>query len=203
MPDQEDLSPFAELALGLDMNLGDERAGGIENEQIAGPRGRRHGLRHAMGGEHDGRAGIRDFVQFLDEDGALGLEALYHVAVMDDGMAHINGRAVFGEGELDDLDGAVDAGAEATRSGEIDGERGTVGLPPVGLDRASHLRLGESANLAASRSSLALSRLLTTDSLARKGSKKPATRDISKLILERARHIRRGCLACQAEDGVR
>ena len=116
MPDQQDFAPLAELALGLDMHLGDERAGGIEKEQIPRPRRLGHRFRHAMGREHDGRAGIRDFVQFLDEDGALGLEALDHIAVMDDFMAHIDGRAVFGERKLDDLDGAVDAGAEAARA---------------------------------------------------------------------------------------
>jgi hypothetical protein len=43
---------------------------------------------------------------------------------MDDLMTHIDWRAIFGEGQLDDLDGAIDAGAESTRSGEIDGKRG-------------------------------------------------------------------------------
>src|SRR3990170_3077658 len=101
-----------------------------------------------MGREYDGRPGIRDFVQFLDEDGALGLEALHHVAVMDDGMAHIDGRTVFSERKLDDLDGAVDAGAETARGGEIDGEGRTVGPPPIGLDRAGHRSPGGNVKLA-------------------------------------------------------
>ena len=138
MADQQDLAALAELALGLDMHLGHQRAGGIEKEQIAGARRLGHRLRHAMSGEHDGRAGVRDFVQFLDENRALGFETFHHVAVMDDVMAHIDGRAVFGERQLDDLDGAVDAGAEAARRGKIDGEGRTVGLPPIGLDRAAH-----------------------------------------------------------------
>src|SRR5262249_20050873 len=116
------------------------------------------------------RVGLRDFVQFLDEDRALGLKALDHVAVMDDFMAHIDGGAIFGEGELDDLDGALDAGAEAPRRGEIDGQRGTAGTPPIGLNRTVHRRLGEMVELAgngpATRdSSLALSRSGATDSL--------------------------------------
>jgi len=155
-----------------------------------------------MGGKNDGRAGIRDFVQFFDEDGALGLEALHHVAVMDNFMAHIDRRAVFGERQFDDLDRPVDAGAEAARGREINGERRTVGLPSIGLDRAGHLRPGENMHSPASGPSLALSRLTTTDSLARK-TKQPATHGISKQFLDRARHIRRGRLACQAEDGVR
>ena len=85
-----------------------------------------HRFRHAMGREHDRRVGVRDFVQFLDEDRALGLEALHHVAVMDDVMAHIDGRAIFGERELDDLDRPIDAGAKAARRREIDGERRAV-----------------------------------------------------------------------------
>src|SRR5262245_27666539 len=85
-------------------------------------------------------------------------------------MAHIDGGAIFREGELDDLDGAFDAGTEAPRRSEIDRQRGTVGTPPIGLNRTVHRRLGEMVELAgnglaARDSSLALSRSGTTDSL--------------------------------------
>ncbi len=97
------------------MHLGDERAGGVKHEHppIAGRL--RHGFRHPMGGKHDRRVGLRDFVQFLDEDSPLGLEGFDHIAVMHDGVADIDGRAIFFERELDDLDRAVDARAESPR----------------------------------------------------------------------------------------
>ena len=43
--------------------------------------------------------------------------------VMDDFVAHMNGRAIFGERELHDLDSPIDPGAEAARRREIDGQR--------------------------------------------------------------------------------
>ncbi len=114
--------PAGMMPLGLDMDLGDQRTGGVEIEQVAPARGLRHRFRHPVGGKDHGRVGIRDFVQFFDEDGALGPERFHHEAVMDDLVAHIDRRAIFGERQLDDLDGTVDAGAKAARRREIDGQ---------------------------------------------------------------------------------
>src|SRR5215475_10378614 len=97
---------------------------------------------------------------------------------MDDLVPHIDRRAVFRERKLDDLDGAVDARAEAARGREIDGQRGQVRVPPIGLDGGVHFGPGENMHLPESGPSLALSRPGSTDSLARK-SKKPATHGIS------------------------
>src|SRR5262245_57055633 len=115
--------------------------------------------------EHNWGAGIRDFVQFFDEDGALGFEALHHIAVMDDFMAHIDGRAVFGERKLDDLDRAVHAGAKTAGRGQIDGERRTVGAPPIGLVGTGHRRLGRCVSMTLVGLSLALSRFPAGSSL--------------------------------------
>ena len=49
MPNQKDFAPLTELALGLDMHLGDERAGGVDKEQIPCLRRLGHRFRHAMG----------------------------------------------------------------------------------------------------------------------------------------------------------
>ena len=54
-----------------------------------------------------------DLVQFLDEDGALGLQFLDHGAVVDDLVADVDGLAVAAEGFFHDADRSVDAGAEA------------------------------------------------------------------------------------------
>jgi hypothetical protein len=70
-----------------------------------------------MGAEHQRGAG-RHVGQVFDEDGALGLEVVHHIGVVHDLVAHVDGRAEAGDGALDDLDGAVDAGAEAARLGQ-------------------------------------------------------------------------------------
>ena len=63
---------------------------------------RRNRLRHAVGGENHRRLGVRDFGEFLDEDRALGLEALHHVAVVHDLVADIDRRPVALERLLDE-----------------------------------------------------------------------------------------------------
>src|SRR5262249_8851453 len=67
--------------------------------------------------------GIGDLVELLDEDGALLLQSLDHMPIVDDFMAHIDRRAVALEGERDDMDRALDAGAEAARAAEHDIEQ--------------------------------------------------------------------------------
>ncbi len=92
------------VALGLDMHLGDQRAGGIEDEHAR--RGRLPAPPwHAMRRKHHGRIGLGDLVELLHKNGALGLQALHHGAVVHDLVAHIDRRAVLGERQLDDLDG--------------------------------------------------------------------------------------------------
>src|SRR4029077_12768570 len=56
----------------------------------------------------------------LDEDGAEILEPAHDMLVVDDLVAHVHGRAVLLEQALDDLDRAVDSGAERARCGEED-----------------------------------------------------------------------------------
>ena len=72
MADEHDLAAAAVMDLGLAMHLGDQRAGGVEREQVALRRLRRHRLRHAMRGEDDRRAAVGNLVELLDEDRALG-----------------------------------------------------------------------------------------------------------------------------------
>src|SRR5207247_8898453 len=56
----------------------------------------------------------------VDEDGAEPLQPLDDVVVVDDLVADVDGRAVLFEQDLDDLDRAVDPGAEGARSREQD-----------------------------------------------------------------------------------
>ena len=77
----------------------------------------RHRFRHAMRRKNDGPSG-RHLVQFLDKNGAFGLKPFDHNAIMDDFMAHIDRRAIFGDGAFDDLDRPFDPGAKAAGSGQ-------------------------------------------------------------------------------------
>jgi hypothetical protein len=67
-----------------------------------------------MGAENRDRA-VRNLFQLLDEAGALGLQAVDDMAVMDDFVPHIDRRPEFLQGALDNLDGADDARTEAAR----------------------------------------------------------------------------------------
>jgi hypothetical protein len=81
----------------------------------------------AVGGEHRDRAFGDRVVELLDEHRAALAQLLDHVLVVDDLLADVDRRAVQLEGALDALDGAIDAGAVAARSGEQqlgDGARG-------------------------------------------------------------------------------
>ncbi len=61
-----------------------------------------------------------DLVQLLDEDGALGFQSFDDIAVMNDLVPDIDGRAIGFQRQNDDLDRPVDAGAEAARPAEPD-----------------------------------------------------------------------------------
>ena len=56
----------------------------------------------------------------VDEDRAEPFEPLDHVVVVDDLVADVDRRSVLLEQDLDDLDRAVDPGAERARRGEQD-----------------------------------------------------------------------------------
>jgi hypothetical protein len=73
-------------------------------------------------GRKDHRAVVRAFAEFFDEDGAELLQPIDHVIVMHDLVLHIDGCAIFRDRAFDDLNGAIDPGAEAAGVGEGDGE---------------------------------------------------------------------------------
>ena len=74
-----------------------------------------------MRGEND-RPSVRHLVQLLDENRSQPAQPVDDEAVMDDFVAHIDRRAEALDRQLDDLDGAVDPGAEAARGGDQDFE---------------------------------------------------------------------------------
>ena len=72
-----------------------------------------------MRGEDDAGA-LGHLVGLLDEDRAALGQRLDDELVVDDLLAHVDGRAVQLEGLFDDVDGAVHAGAVSARSGQED-----------------------------------------------------------------------------------
>ncbi len=109
------------MALGLGMDLGDQWAGGIDGDHLAGSGGGGDGFWHAMGGK-DHRAVERAFVELFDKDRTLGAQTIDDEFVVHDLVADIDRRAPFLDGEFNDLDGAVNTGAKAARGGEVEGE---------------------------------------------------------------------------------
>src|SRR5690606_4939101 len=74
---------------------------------------------HSMGRKDDRGTGRRLF-EFIDEDGALGAQVGHDITVVHDLVAHIDGCAEQLERPLDDVDGAIDAGAETARLSQND-----------------------------------------------------------------------------------
>jgi hypothetical protein len=94
------------------VDLGHQWACGIKNLEATAP---------SLGFDHTGdamrredhRGAIGHLVQFLHEHRTAVLEVVDDEAVVDDLVADVDRRAIEIEHTLHDLDGAVDAGAEA------------------------------------------------------------------------------------------
>ena len=114
--DQEHLARFARIARDFHVHLGHQGTGGVEHIQQAALGFLLHHARHAVGAENH-RGAVRHLVQFLDEHRADGAQAVHHVFVVDHFVPHIDGRAEQDDRPLDDVDGAVHAGAESARIG--------------------------------------------------------------------------------------
>ena len=112
--DKQDVPALLDKPLGLAVDLGHERAGGVHIGQAAVLRFGRHRLRNAMRRENH-RPVVGNLVQLVDKDGAEALEPLDDKAVVDDLVPYIDRRPEPLERELDDLDRSVDPGAEAAR----------------------------------------------------------------------------------------
>ena len=116
--DEDDRVALGGELLRLHVDLGDERAGGVEREEVALLGVGVDGRGDAVGGEDGGRALGDRVVELLDEDRAALAQLGHDVLVVDDLLAHVDRRAVELERALDGLDGAIDARAVAARGGE-------------------------------------------------------------------------------------
>jgi len=117
--DHNDLAALGVHPRNFQMNLGNERAGGVEYVQAPAGGFLLNGKRHAMGAEDNGGP-VGNIVKLFDKDSAASTQAIDDMAVMDDFVAHVDGCAVKGKRALDGLDGAFNARAEAAWVGKED-----------------------------------------------------------------------------------
>ena len=121
--DQDDRAAALVMNESLAVDLGHERAGRINGEEIAlaGHLGNR--LRHAVGREDHRRRSGGNLIEVVDEYRALGAQGIDNVAVVDNLVAHIDRRSVNRQRAFHRVDGAHHAGTETTWRGEQDPER--------------------------------------------------------------------------------
>ena len=111
MADQYHLVAIAAMACHLEMHLGHQRAGGIENLQLAMCRLLLHCAGYSVGTENN-RAVVRYFVQLVNEDGTALFETLHHEPVVHHLVAYVDRGAECVERLFNDFDGAVHAGTK-------------------------------------------------------------------------------------------
>jgi hypothetical protein len=66
--------------------------------------------------------GLWYVVQFFHKNGTFGLQGINDKSIVNNLMAHVDGSAIFGQSQFNDLDGPVDAGAESARGRKVNGE---------------------------------------------------------------------------------
>ena len=115
---------------GLGVHLGHQRAGRVDHGQPPAARLRADRRRHAVRGEHHGRA-VGHLVQLVDEHRAAAFQVADHAGVVHDLLAHVDRRPLQLQGALDDLDGPVHAGAERPRPGQQHLARAARRRPPL------------------------------------------------------------------------
>src|SRR5262249_30296037 len=118
--DEYDLAAAPIMNLSLAMHLGHQWTSRVDREQVAARRLLGDGAGDAVRGEDHRRVVIRDLAEFLDEDRALGAQALDHVTVMHDLVADIDRCPVNREGFFHRFNGAHDAGAETAGRAQQD-----------------------------------------------------------------------------------
>ena len=98
----------------LDVDLGDQRAGCVDDPQSAPFAALAHSRRNTVGGVNYTLT-IRHVVDLVNKNGALFGQFVHNIAVVDDFAANVNRRAESLKRDLDDVDGTNNAGAKAAR----------------------------------------------------------------------------------------
>jgi hypothetical protein len=103
MADEDDGVAVAREFDRFQVNLGDQRAGGVDDLQVPVRRLAPDLGRDAVGAEDRPRA-VGDLVELFDEDGALAAQAVHDVLVVNDLLTDVNRRAEGLERDLDHVD---------------------------------------------------------------------------------------------------
>ena len=119
VPDEHDVVALCRESPRFGVNLAHERAGRVDDAESALLGAPADLGCHAVGGEHQGRAG-RHVVDLLHEHGTLALEVSHDVGVVHDLPADVDGRREPVDRPLDDVDGPLHPGAERAGTGEQD-----------------------------------------------------------------------------------
>ena len=98
----------------LDVDLGDQRAGGVNDAKLPQLAVLAHFGRHAVGAV-DNPLTLGNFVHVVHENGALVLQFLDDEAVVDDLLAHVDRRAEGLQRDPDNINGPHHPGAESAR----------------------------------------------------------------------------------------
>ncbi len=114
MADQYDRAPLLGIAPALNMDLGDERAGGVEHRQTARGGLLFDRLGYPVGAE-DGARARRNLVKLVHENRALAAQLVHDMTIMHDFVTDIDRSAVKIDRALDNLDGADHARAKTAR----------------------------------------------------------------------------------------
>jgi crotonobetainyl-CoA:carnitine CoA-transferase CaiB-like acyl-CoA transferase len=93
MPDQDQGTARGHILAPLHVNFGHERAGRVEHVQAALFRVALDGLRNTVRAENRHGA-LRHLVEFFDEARAFLAQVVHHVAIVNNLVANIHGRAV-------------------------------------------------------------------------------------------------------------
>jgi hypothetical protein len=113
MADNDNLESLAAVSLGLEMDLGHQRTGGIDDFQISLFR-LFHDCRGYTMGTEDGYRTGRGLVELFDKYGSLVFQIFDDMVIMDYLVQHVNGCAVSFEGTLHNLDCANHPCTEST-----------------------------------------------------------------------------------------
>src|SRR5271163_1960320 len=112
MANQDQRAALARKFKRLEMNLGDERAGGVYDAQLPLLGLGTDSGGHPVGAENEDGAD-RDFADGLDEDGAAPTQLVHYVAVMHNLVMDIHGLPIGFERQVHNVHGADDACAKA------------------------------------------------------------------------------------------
>src|ERR1700722_8378318 len=117
--DQHDIPARLGMSRYFDMNFRHQRTRCVKHPQMPCGGLFAHRLGNAMRAENNGGT-VGHFVEFVDEHGAARPKSVDDETIVYDFVTHIDRRTERFQRALDDLDRAVDAGAESTGVGEYD-----------------------------------------------------------------------------------